>query len=516
MTLEAKAKQTLGNQLWRLHNLYYITDKQGKKVQFQPNWAQIDLYNNMHYCNVILKARQLGFTTFIQIFLLDQCVFNSHTKAGVIAHNLKDAQAIFNDKIKFAYDNLPEQIKEARPLQRDSAMELALGNHSSIRVGTSMRSGTLQFLHISELGKIAAKYPEKAREIRTGALNTIEAGQVVFIESTAEGQDGDFYRICERAQELKRKQQTLTPLDYKFHFFPWWKEKNYSLNESVPIPDDMKRYFETLADQSISLTPGQKAWYIKKAEIQLEDMKREYPSTPKESFEASVEGAYYGKWMEKAEAQGRIGKHPAHQHYCVHTAWDIGRSDYTSIWFWQQLPQRIRLVGFYQNCGEGLPHYAEELKKIYKENKWSREGARDFVPHDAKVTDWASDKTRLRQMQEHGLNPFVTQSISIENGINAVRTILGICEFDQEACSEGIKVLKNYRKEWDENLSCFKASPRHDWASHGADAFRYLAINADTTKPEAIPVEKPIDAQPTVGSIMDDHFKRMKRLRESA
>src|SRR3954453_14715452 len=125
---------------WRIDNLYHITDKNGQKLRFQMNWAQEALFNEMSFQNVILKARQLGFTTFIQIFMLDACLFNSNVRAGTIAHTLTDAQTIFRDKIKFPYDNLPEALKAARPITASNTTELMLANNSSIRVGASMRS----------------------------------------------------------------------------------------------------------------------------------------------------------------------------------------------------------------------------------------------------------------------------------------------------------------------------------------------------------------------------------------
>src|ERR1700730_8167795 len=195
-----KVVERYGDWRWRLNNLYAIVDENGERVPFRTNWAQEQLLEEMHVQNVILKARQLGFTTAIQIFMLDQCVFHSNVRAGTIAHTLSDAQAIFRDKIRFPYDSLPDALRNRRSLIRDSANELALSNNSVIRVATSHRSGTLQFLHISEYGKLCARYPEKAREVRTGALNTVQAGQMVFIESTAEGQEGHFFNLCDRAQ----------------------------------------------------------------------------------------------------------------------------------------------------------------------------------------------------------------------------------------------------------------------------------------------------------------------------
>ena len=217
------------------------------------------LLAELHYLNVILKARQLGFTTFIQLFMLDACLFNSNIRAGTIAHTLDDAQMIFSDKVKFPYDNLPDELKAARPIVKESADELLFANNSCIRVATSMRSGTLQYLHISEYGKLCAQFPDKAREVRTGALNTVQAGQVVFLESTAEGQEGHFFELCEAARAKQRTGAPLTPLDFSFHFFPWWRAPEYELEEAgVVIDEPHRRYFDKLeAVHGITLPPPQ-------------------------------------------------------------------------------------------------------------------------------------------------------------------------------------------------------------------------------------------------------------------
>ena len=127
--------------LWRLNNLYLITDRNGRRVTFTMNSAQEALYRAMHRQNVILKARQRGFTTFIQLLMLDACLFNRDVRAGTIAHTLPNAEVIFRDKIRFPYDQLPEMIKAAVPARNDNSTELLLANNSSIRVGVSLRSG---------------------------------------------------------------------------------------------------------------------------------------------------------------------------------------------------------------------------------------------------------------------------------------------------------------------------------------------------------------------------------------
>lgn len=490
---------------WRLNNLYWITDKEGKRTRFELNWAQSLLFDGMSYMNVVLKARQLGFTTFIQIFMLDQCVFNSNIRGGTIAHTLPDAEIIFRDKIKFPYDNLPDQLKAAVPIVKSNTTELMLANNSSIRVGTSLRSGTLQYLHVSEYGKICAKYPEKAREIRTGALNTVQSGQVIFIESTAEGQEGHFFDICETARAKQRSGDVITPLDFKFHFYPWWQEPAYRLDPTgVPIPDEMTRYFSELkGNHGVTLDAEQRAWYVKKAETQLEDMKREYPSTPDEAFEASVEGAYYAKQMAKAELEGRIGDFKADPHYPVHTAWDIGTGDTNAIWCFQILPTVIRNVGYYANSGEGMPHYLDELDRMAAERGWKF--GTDYSPHDIRVKEWGTGLTRVEQMVKAGRNAVIVPMHTVDDGINAVRQLLGICQFDKEACSEGISALKNYRKEWDEDRGVWKNKPRHDWASHPADAFRYEIMaykEVAPPPPPPEPLEERLAKPPTLNELI--------------
>lgn len=146
-------KNNLKDPYWRINNLYNIVNKQGKKITFKLNWAQQELFDNMWYCNVILKARQLGMSTFICILFLDRCLFNNNQSAGIIAHTLEDAQYMFK-RVKFAYDNLPCEIKELVTAENDTAQMLKFSNGSSLRIGTSLRSSTFQYLHISEFGNI--------------------------------------------------------------------------------------------------------------------------------------------------------------------------------------------------------------------------------------------------------------------------------------------------------------------------------------------------------------------------
>lgn len=288
----ARAVELFKDPRWRLNNLYHIKDEHGRRVPFRMNWAQEALYENMWYMNDILKARQLGFTTFIQLWMLDQCFFNSNTRAGTIAHTIKSVQEIFREKIKYPYENLPEGLRNANPAKQDSADTLVFANDSSITVGMSLRSGTYQLLHVSELGYICRHDPKKAEEIRGGTLNTIHPGSIAFIESTAEGAVGLFHEICEDAQEMQRAGANLSQLDWKFHFYPWWRHPGYTLDEPAPTGEKITEYFQGLEKHGIRLSDGQKAWYAKKAKNQRATMKSQFPSTPEEAFEGA-EGIFF-------------------------------------------------------------------------------------------------------------------------------------------------------------------------------------------------------------------------------
>ena len=224
----AYIKAHLSDKWWRMNNLYKIENEQGVLVQFKLRPAQELLFRCMWWLNIILKARQLGFSTAIDIYLLDEALFNKNIKCGIIAQDQKAAGEIFRTKIEIPFDNLPGWLKACFPIESRrggaSGGYILFKHGSSIQVATSFRSGTVQRLHVSEHGKICAKYPEKAKEVRTGTLNAIHPGCIAFIESTAEGVGGDFYEMSINSLELSNANAELLQMDWKFHFFAWWQD----------------------------------------------------------------------------------------------------------------------------------------------------------------------------------------------------------------------------------------------------------------------------------------------------
>lgn len=469
-------KACLKDRDWRLRNLYYIKDKEGNRVRFVPNEAQEEFLKGMHDANIILKARQQGFTTLACILFLDACLFTANLSAGIIAHTLEDANSFFNDKIKFAYENLPDWLKSIRKASTERSGELRFNNGSSIRVRTSFRSGTLQMLHISEFGKICAKSPDKAREIVTGALNAIKAGMLVIIESTAEGKVGYFFDYCERARAAARLGTPLTPMDFKFHFFPWWKSKEYVIDPTgVVFSERLQEYFASLEkDHGIKLTDAQKAWYSKKEVTMGDDMGREFPSHPDEAFAQAIEGAYYAKEMARAETEKRITKVPWEPGAKVHTVWDLGMNDSTAIWFFQQIGRERRYIDYYENSGEALPHYAAKLRErpyVY---------GRTILPHDATHRSLETGNTPAEVLRGLGFaDQVIVPAMNPKIRIDAMRILFPNCWFDLAKCGDGLEAVKQYRKAWDDKAGCWKDAPLHDWTSHAADSLGMSAF-ADT------------------------------------
>lgn len=443
-------------------------------MRFVMNPAQEDLFDNIHEINVVLKARQLGFSTFAAIYALDECIFNPNYSAGVIAQGLVEAEDLFKNKVKYAYDRLPRWLRARVTTNQDTARKLEFSNGSSIQVGTSLRGGTFQFLHVSEYGKIAARYPDKAREIKTGALNTVHVGQTIFIESTAEGQQGEFFDLVERAEKLEADGAELTPLDPKLHFYGWMWDKSYTIDAEVSIDADMSDYFNKVEKRiGYKLTPGQKAWYIKKAEQQGDYMHREYPSLPDEPFKLTMEGAYFIKQMMAVRRAKQITNVQWEPSKPVHTWWDLGMNDSMTIWFFQHVGNEYRFIDYYEDSGEGLEFYAQVLRQkgyYYGEHNW---------PHDGNVRDLSTGRQRKEAAKDFGIWPIKVhpKTNSKNDDIQALRLTLPKFYFDKEKCEVGIRHIENYRKEWNDKLGVWKDTPRHDAASHGVDPLLTFARN---------------------------------------
>lgn len=230
------------------------------------------------------------------------------------------------------------------------------------------------------------------------------------------------------------------------------------------------------------------------------------------SFDAAIRGSYYANWMDEADHDGRIGKVAYDPSQPVHTAWDLGIGDSTVIWFFQVIGREVRLIDYLEASGVGLAWYANRLAG---ETRFGEDGEPapvdsvvpivghahrraytygcHYVPHDADVSELGTGRRRIDLLRQMGISGQVLPRTSIDDGIQAARNLLPRCWFDSEHCERGLDALRSYRREWDEKTQNYRQSPMHDWSSHAADAFRYLAMGLrEQPKPEPkAPVPEP-------------------------
>lgn len=478
----------LADRDWRIRNLYWIIDKNGNVVRFVPNTVQCKFLRDMHNRNLVLKSRQHGITTLICILWLDACLFRSNTFAGIVAHKKEDAENFFRNKVLFAYEHLPESLKQVRRItRRDMNGELQFSNGSRITVSLSHRSGTLQLLHVSEYGPMCSMFPQRAHEVKSGALNTLAPDTIVVIESTAYGKSGDFYKMATRAMTMLRMlvagAARLTKLDYKFHFFGWFEDDVNEIDpDGVPIPSELEDYFFKLeAELAIEIAAPKRAWYAKKSEEQGDDMKQEHPSTPAEAFERAIQGAYFTKEIARCEKNGQICDLPIIPGIFVNTFWDIGRGDYTCIWFHQRIGPWHHFIDYFEGCGEQAEFYLKALRqKDYLYGK-------HYLPHDGRVIEWANtgNKTRLQIVQEGLPNKveLVERIDDLSEGIDMLRRVFPVARFDRTRCGEnppgsgrgGLPALRAYQREWNEKQEVWHDRPLHNWAADPTDGLRTFA-----------------------------------------
>jgi hypothetical protein len=188
------------------------------------------------------------------------------------------------------------------------------------------------------------------------------------------------------------------------------------------------------------------------------------------SWNAAILGSFFASEMAAVRSEGRIlDIDPIDAP--VNRAWDLGVRDDTTIWFYQDGPQ-IRILDCYSQSGAGVEHYAGIIEARLKQHGWKN--GTDHVPHDAKVREFGTGRTRVETMASMGLRPMLVPMSTVADGINAVRRVLPLCVFHTR-CEDGINALEQYRREWDDEKKTFRALAVHDWTSHYADAFRYLA-----------------------------------------
>ena len=297
---------------WRLDNLYWLITKDGKKEPFAMNRAQAHFFLNylsvpgkIYHRHIILKARQLGFTTFIDLFILDDILFNTNKEGIIIAHKVQDATEIFDKKIDFAIRNMAPEVKGAYfKINHNSARKIQVivdygpeqGSTSSIAVSVSGRSGTYHMVHISEFAKMCVLFPKRAEEVETGTFPAVPFDGFIFIESTAEGMAGRFYEIFnENWLNRDKISPQLSQVQFLPHFYNWQYDDMEMRKIKEIIPAD--RMDECEIDwveyqKENSLTDLEITYYYMKwlqfggkgGTDAVKKLHQEFPTTPEEAF----------------------------------------------------------------------------------------------------------------------------------------------------------------------------------------------------------------------------------------
>lgn len=287
------------------------------------------------------------------------------------------------------------------------------------------------------------------------------------------------------------------------------KEENY-FTQLLTV-DDTKKLLRSHDNQPILTPDGQKQYIPVVAPEMIEEDRRMGMSDEmidqeyKCSFDAALSGSYYGPQLKVAQDEGRMAGVTHDPNLYVHTAWDIGISDYTAIWFIQivgdpRAPREIRLIDYYYNNNENLDHYINELFNSKRDYRYGKH----LAPHDIQKREWTSGKTRYATALKKGLKFTPVPRLAITDGIDACRRMLSLCYFNTLKTDIGLQSLREYRREYDEENKIFKEKPLKDWTNHGADAFRTLATGLEYLK-DPLNMERK--------TVADSEYRKFKDIR---
>ena len=485
--------QKLSSKLWRLDNLYYIKDKDSRIHPMKLNASQRKVLTQYkHKRKIILKSRQQGISTLFLAYNMDSCIFEDGTEAGIQSYGLKESEKL-SDRAELMWERFPQVIKDILGISvvSNNKSGIYFSNRSILKIG-NFRGDTLQSLHVSELGKIAKKFPDKANELKAGAFQAVSSNNIITIESTAEGKSGLFYEMWTKAVKKKILGVELNALDFEPIFLPWYDDPDCRLFTETPIDRKVAKYLNDLEEKlGIMFTDTQRWWYQAKYDELTDIMTQEYPSTAEEAFNQSIEGMYYKEEFKNL----KVKKDLYDPNLLVFSSVDLGMSDDFPMFFFQihnitlvengkTVQKRIpKIIGEYVNSGQGLSHYAEIRQKLAHNLGWVFNGT--YVPHDIKQRELIANKTRWDAMIEMNFNPILVEKHSVADGIQAVREMLKDIEVE-ETCELFTGAIQNYRKKKDDKLGVFLDSPVHDVWSHPADAIRYMAMGLKYNPPSII------------------------------
>ncbi len=474
----------LPSKLWRLNNIYKIVNKKGQRVKFRMNRSQHKVYAKSlrHPRIIILKSRQQGISTLWLVSFFDDAVTRNDHYIGLMAQGTDEASTLL-ERVKILWEELHDEIKQYWNLSVvvDNTKEFSFNNGAKIFVRTSFRSATLQRLHISEMGKIANKSPEKAQETKTGTLQALAVGNTGVIESTAEG-DNAFKEMWDNAYTFTGE---LSGGDFLAVFLSWLDDPDcVSSVAQIATPKQLE-YFDTLEKElKTIITPEQRNFWIIKYRELGDKIYQEYPTTPMEAFKATKDGAYYAEsYVLNVINNNREVDNLYDPNLDVAISVDLGRNDTNVLNVYQTFQHEYRIIDEYLDNNQPVKPYCDWIKV----QPWFPNLVLITLPHDAEVRSMTDNKTRtevfIEEMsyiivegQRVAYNK-VTVDVLEKNdrmdGIDGVRGILPRLWVDRK-CVNIKAAFLNYRKDWNDKMQCFKNEPLHDKHSNPADAIRYM------------------------------------------
>ena len=394
-------------------------------IPYNPRPLQREIHEQLKRWNLFVCHRRFGKTVFsINELIKRSLIANiSSSRYGYVAPYYKQAKQIAWDYIKYFSAPIPG-VK-----YNESELRCDFPNGARISLFGADNPDAMRGLYFD--GVVLDEYKDMSPRIFTEIIRPAlsdRKGWAIFIGSAQGGTT--FHDLYEKVKDNDN-----------------WLVKVHRASETGIIDN------EELADAK---------------NIMDED---EYNQEYECLWEASIKGAYYGKQLIEAENENRICTIPIEKAVPVHTFWDLGVGDATSIWFMQAVGKEIRMIDYYEASGEGLPHYAHILQE-----KGYNYGTH-YAPHDIVVRELGSGLSRIEAARKLGIKFEIAPKQGIDDGINAARMIFNKVWFEKTRCNLGIQALRNYHKEYDDNRKQFKSMPRHDWSSHAADAFRYFAVS---------------------------------------
>ena len=419
------------------------------KIPYKPRDLQAEMHNKLKRWNVLVMHRRFGKTVFAVNHMIKHVLTCPlpRPRVALVAPTFTQAKRISWDYVKYYAGVIPGVTFNETELRAD------FPNNGRIMLLSGENPDALRgiYLDLCVFDEYGMQNPRVWGEVVRPALSDRE-GSAIFLGTPAG--HNHFFDILQQAKEQDEEGSDQ------------WYWKIAKASETKVVKD------AELEAAQVQMTP--------------EQYEQEYEC----SFTAAIIGAYYGKLLSDLDDEGKITRVPYDPALPVHTAWDLGINDSTAIWFAQVYRGgAVNVIDYYENSGVGLDHYAEVLRQ--KDYHWGDH----LAPHDIEVRELGSGKSRLETAFSLGIRFKVIPKMKIADGINAARMLIPKCYFDREKCNEGLEMLRQYRQEWDDRKRMFRDQPRHDFTSHSADAFRYLALGLEnrtkmTKAPQSVAVNE--------------------------